>query len=575
MQNWYYYLKQGLTRKKLKDRMAAKANPEVILPFFRRYWATFMAGLFIVLLATSFGYLLPLVQRFLIDKVIVGKQLALLIPAVSILAACTLLSSLLGIFQQFYFQRFGQKMIVDIQADLFKRVLRFPKSFFDDKETGYLMSRLSSDVQGLGWFFSSTSAYVLASVFRFLAGASLLFYLEWRLALAVLVVLPLLAAGVYYFSGKTRALGHHTMEKRADVMRRLQESLASIPLLKAFVSEEREAARLKKELNASYDISMEQTVVNSFGQFLIDSLSGVAKLVVLIAGIPLVVAGNFTIGSLFAFFTYLDFVFNPIQYLTSVNFQLQNALAALERISVFYDILPEEHGQGIMVDRLRGEIGFRQVSFSYNGEGAVLEDVTFSIKAGEHIAVIGQSGVGKTTLINLMLVFYRPTGGEIYFDGKKVDEYALDALRRRIGYVAQETRLLSGTIMDNLCYGNPDAGREEVERAARLAGIHSFIEHLANGYDSRVGENGVNLSEGQKQRISIARALIKDPDILIMDEPSSALDKETESSIFDLLPAAVKGKTMVVVAHRLSTIRAADRVLVFKDGRLAEEKLPD
>jgi ABC-type multidrug transport system fused ATPase/permease subunit len=287
-----------------------------------------------------------------------------------------------------------------------------------------------------------------------------------------------------------------------------------------------------------------------------------------VVGAYWVIRGEWTFGSLLAFQSYLGYVYNPAMFLANANLQLQSALTSLERVSAVLDITPEETGQGQQVEHLKGEVRFRGVSFSYDGQERVLEDVSFLVRPGEHVAIAGPSGVGKTTLISLILRFYRPTQGEILFDGIPAENYNLRSLRQRIGYVSQSTTLLSGTIRENLQYGQPEASLDALKKAARVAGIHDFIESLPDGYESRVEERGVNLSEGQKQRLSIARALVKEPDILIMDEPTSALDGIVERSIFELLPAVVQNKTLFVVAHRPSTIQKADRVLVFNEKHL-------
>jgi ABC-type multidrug transport system fused ATPase/permease subunit len=358
------------------------------------------------------------------------------------------------------------------------------------------------------------------------------------------------------------------MERRANVSRRMQESLSSTSLIKAFVSEEREVERVMSELQDATQITLEQTTVSSLASLAMGGFGEIARLVVLVVGAYLVLTSEWSLGSLLAFQAYLGYVYGPAQFLANANLQLQSALAALERVSALYDIVPEESGAGIPADHLSGEVEFRDVCFAYDEEHTVLQNVSCRIRPGEHVAIVGPSGVGKTTLVSLILRFYKPTAGEIWLDDRPASDYEVQSLRRRIGYVSQSTLLLSGTIMENLRYGNPDASDEEVVHAAKVAGIHDFIAGLPEGYDAPVGEKGVNLSEGQKQRLTIARALIKNPDILVLDEPTSALDSVVERSIFDALPAFVRDKTLFVVAHRLSTVQNSDCILLLNETRL-------
>jgi ABC-type multidrug transport system fused ATPase/permease subunit len=349
----------------------------------------------------------------------------------------------------------------------------------------------------------------------------------------------------------------------------MQESLSATSLIKAFVSEKREVDRMMSELRAAFQISLERLAVGSVASLTLGALGDVAKLVVLVVGAYQVIVSDWSLGSLLAFQAYLGYVYGPAEFLAAANLRLQEALAALERVSALFDIVPEENlDAGKKVERLRGAIEFKNVSFSYDGREPVLQDLSCLIRPGEHVAIVGPSGVGKTTLVSLVLRFYKPTQGEIWFDGRPASEYELRSLRQRIGYVSQSTLLLSGTLSDNLRYGNPEASEKQVVRAARVAGIHDFIVSLPEGYDSLVGERGVNLSEGQKQRLAIARALIKDPDILVLDEPTSSLDSVVEKSIFDALPTLIRDKTLFVVAHRLSTIQNSDRILLLNEKRL-------
>jgi ABC-type bacteriocin/lantibiotic exporter with double-glycine peptidase domain len=546
-----------------------KTSLENLHLFIGRHWRKGAVGFLLIMVTSFLGIPQPLIMRYLVDEVILSRQLGLLAIAIMLLAGILLAEKLTGLLQQFYFARFEQEVTLDIQQDLFGHVLRFPKAFFDEKQTGYLMSRLSSDVEGLRWFFSSTIVYIISNILRFAGGVVLLFYLEWRLSLGVLLIIPGLVLCIRYFSKKVHVLSHQDMEQQGNVTSQLQESLSSVSLIKAFSTEARTVKRYVTQLTEAFNISLEQTTVSSVANLVINSMPAMAKLIVLALGAYWVIQGHWSLGSLLAFVAYLAYVFGPAQFLASANLQLQNARAALERVSALYDIIPEENiDGGEKTERLKGEIEFKNVSFSYDKREPVFENISFRIEPGERVAIVGPSGVGKTTLLSLILRFYKPSAGEIYFDGRPAGDYELGSLRRRIGYVSQSALLLSGTIRENLRYGSPEARDEEIVRAATVADIHDFIVSLAEGYETAIGEKGVNLSEGQKQRLALARAIVKDPDILVLDEPTSALDSQTEKTIFQSLPSIIKNKTLFVVAHRLSTIINSHRIFLLDQNRL-------
>jgi ABC-type bacteriocin/lantibiotic exporter with double-glycine peptidase domain len=576
LSTWFTYLRRSIFRELPQDRLGGQGPPPGFRSGLKKFWP-FVArhrrkgalGVFFILFTSLLSFPQPLIVRYLVDDVMLGHRLELLAGAVLLLAGIVLTEKAAGLLQQFCWSRFEQTVILDIQHGLLDRVLGLPASFFDQNQTGYLKSRLSSDVDRLRWLFSGTVVHVITNIVRFTGGLGLLLFLEWRLGLGVLVVLPGLFLCVRYFSDKTYILSHHSMERQANASGSLQESLSAVSLIKAFSTEGHTVRRVVSDFKAALKISLEQSTLNSVANTMVGLAPALTRGIVLALGAYWIIKGQWSLGSLFAFQAYLGYVFGPAQFLASANLHFQDARAALERVSALFDMVPEENiGTGIVVEQLRGDIEFRDVTFSYNGREPALRDISFHVRPGEHVAIVGPSGVGKTTLLRLLLRFYKPSSGEIYFDGRPASDYETGSLRRRIGYVSQETLLLSGSIMENLRYGNPGASSREVIRAAQMAEIHDFIDSLPENYETPVGENGITLSEGQKQRLSIARALIKDPDILVLDEPTAALDSLTERSIFQSLPALLRDRTLFVVAHRLSTIRDSHRILVLNDNRL-------
>jgi ABC-type bacteriocin/lantibiotic exporter with double-glycine peptidase domain len=579
MKSWLRYLKNGLARTRSQDRFAASptyAERSVgklcrrFIPFLVKFRKPFLFGLALVFLTAAVSLPLPLVGRFLIDDVIMKSRLPLLVWTVLAMICLAVAGRLLDLYQQYYFDRFNREVVLDIQSGLLDRVFHYSKTFFDRNRTGYLMNRLDEDVHGMGWFFSGAMAGVIENIFRFLGGLIFLLYLDWRLTLIVAVILPGAVIVVRFFSDRLRTLSNESMEMQADVAANFQESLSAIALIKAFAAEGKTLQQLQGALRKALDIAVEQSTVNTLANMAITSLPGIARAAVLFIGAYWVIIGHWSLGSLFAYQAYLEYVFGPAQALATANLEMHSALASAERIANLSNLVPEDNtGQGKIVRRLQGDIEFKAVCFAYEADAPILSDISFTIRAGERIAVAGASGVGKTTLISLILRLYRPTGGEIFFDSRPASDYEVGSLRERIGYVPQQNWLLAGTIMDNIIYGNPAAGAAEAIAAATIAGIHDFIATLPEGYQTKVGERGVALSEGQRQRICVARAFLKGPDIILMDEPASALDGRTGNTVLASLLSVPAGKTVIVVSNQAGFLAMADRVLVLQGSRLA------
>jgi ABC-type bacteriocin/lantibiotic exporter with double-glycine peptidase domain len=528
-------------------------------------------GVFI-LLSTLVGFAPPLVSRYLVDEVILGRQMGLLAVAVILLVACLAAEKLLRLAEDFCFARFEQGMLRDIQGDLLARSLALPEAFLDEQQTGYLTRRITEDVEGLRVLFSGFGFNAVGQALRLVGGAFFLLYLEWRIALAVLTLLPGLAWGLRYVSGKIYLISRRRLEHQAETAGMIQESLAGSSTLKAFAAETRTRERIMSCVDRGLQAGLEQSLIGSLSAALIQSVPGIGRAVALAAGAVLVIRGEWTLGSLLAFQAYLGVVFGPAQFLSSANLQLQQARAALERVAALFAIKAEDpQAGGIRISRLRGEIEFRRVGFSYGAQLPVLSGLSLHVHPGESVAVMGPSGAGKSTLLSLLLLFYRPTSGEIYFDGRPAAAYDLASLRRRVGYVPQRPHLFSGTILSNLRIGRLDASASQVSAAAVLAGIHEEVLALPSGYETRVGEGGLKLSEGQKQRLALTQALVADPDILVLDEPTTALDEAAEQSVLEALHKWRQGRTVIVVTHRTSTARLCDRVVALDADRSPDE----
>jgi len=480
-----------------------------------------------------------------------------------------------GIFsftRVYTFALVSERALANLRTALYTRIIWLPISFFDKRRVGELMSRMSSDVGTLSDMFSFTLAEMLRQVLTLVFGTVVIFYLTPKLTTFMLMTFPVLVILALIFGKNIRKLSKQTQDKLAEANVVVEESLQSISVVKAFTNEIFEIARYTTTLKEVVSIAIRTARFRGlFISFVIFALLG-GIVAVGWFGATLVQANEITVGELFSFVIYMSFIGGSIAGLGDIYAQLQRAIGASERVFEILHEKDERESTGLTVAKLCGEIEFENVSFSYptREDFTVLKQLNFRIEQGEKVALVGPSGSGKSTIINLLMRFYPVEFGDVKVDGTSVKEFNLTSYRSNIGIVPQEIILFGGTIMENITYGRPGATIGEIKEAARKANALEFIESFPDKFDTVVGERGVKLSGGQRQRIAIARAILKDPAILVLDEATSSLDAQSEKLVQDALERLMEGRTSIIIAHRLSTIKKVDRIFVIKEGGLAE-----
>ena len=468
----------------------------------------------------------------------------------------------------------GQRVVRDLRNVLFRHILGQSVAFFSTQTTGRLMSRLTNDVGQVQRAVSDTIGDVTRESLSLVGFASLLFYYDARLALVCLTGAPLVVYPLVRLGQRVRRTARRSQEALEQMSHLSAEAIAGHRIVKAFGGEVREAARFERASQYFYRTSMQVTRVFSMLPPIMEFIGGIAFVAALVYGSQEIVAGRLTQGEFTAFIAALFMMYAPAKKLSRVNADLQQAIAAGERVFEILDAHNEvqERPNAVACPRLRSHIEFRDVQFAYGDdrERMTLEGVSFSVPVGQVLAIVGRSGAGKTTLVNLIPRFYDVTEGSIRVDDVDLRDMTLASLRSHIGIVTQDTVLFDDTIAANIAYGRPDATPDEIEAASRAAHAHEFIEQLDLGYGAMIGERGQRLSGGQRQRIAIARAILRDSPILILDEATSALDAESEMLVQDALANLMRNRTSFVIAHRLSTVRRADGIVVLDRGRIVE-----
>ncbi|MBS1811014.1 MAG: ABC transporter ATP-binding protein [Acidobacteria bacterium] len=467
----------------------------------------------------------------------------------------------------------GQWVMHDLRRTLYYHIQRLSLSFHDQKRTGDLISRVTSDIDSIQSFITSALLGGLINILTLVGMIGVMFYLNWKFTLIALTVAPMLFLVVYSFTHRIRKASHDVRKKESQVVSLIEEVLSSMRVVKAFAREDYEQKRFEKESLKSVETALKARSLKAKLTPLVEIIVAAGTCLVLWYGARLVVSGQISAGVLVVFFLYLGKLYKPMRELSKMTDTFSKAAVGFERIQ---EVLATE-GQvrdlpgSRKAPPLQGRIEFDHVEFGYNDEQTILKDVSFSIEPGQVAAFVGPTGTGKSTIISLIPRFYDPNSGRVLIDGKDIRRFKQRSLRQQISFVLQETLLFHAPIWQNIAYGKPDATREEIMRAAKLANAHEFIEKMPEGYDTMVGERGVTLSGGQRQRVAIARAIIRNSPILILDEPTSGLDAASEELVFDALNRLMENKTCIVIAHRLSTIRRADVIFVLKDGVIVEQ----
>ncbi|MFM6975952.1 MAG: ABC transporter ATP-binding protein [Sphingobacteriaceae bacterium] len=555
-------------------------NISELLKYLKPYRWKFIFGLLFLFLSSLTGLAFPSLLGAMIDAA-QGKQKLSFIPANIntigwICFTVLFFQSFVSFFRIRFFVEVAEKALADIRKDTYFRLITLPMNFFANRRVGELNSRISADLSQIQDTLTTTLAELFRQIILLVGGVTLLFIVSHKLTLLNLAILPILVVAAVVFGRFIRKVSRQAQDQLAESNTIVQETLQGIASVKAFVNEAYEAGRYEKNLKKVVNIALKgATYRGAFASFVIFCLFG-AIVAVIWYGSVLVQAGELSVGSLTTFILYAIFVGAAMGSFPELYANVQKAVGASERV---LEIL-HERNEAISISekeneikqKIKGNLSFKEVSFTYPSrpEMPILKQVNFEATAGEKVAIVGPSGAGKSTLASLILRFYDPESGDLLFDGKTSKDYSLTDIRNQVAIVPQDVLLFGGSIMENIAYGQLSASKEEVIKAAQRANAHEFISSFPEGYDTLVGERGVKLSGGQRQRIAIARALLKDPAILVLDEATSSLDSESERLVQEALEELMKNRTSIIIAHRLSTIREADRIVVLEKGKVIE-----
>ena len=543
-----------------------------LLAYIKPYKKRLAAAVVCIIMAAGANLYLPWIIKDMIDDVLMSKDMLML----NLIAAGILVVMFTrGVFyygQSYLVSYVGQRVIIDVRSVLFRKFQKMPLSYYDKQQTGTVMSYITNDVSAMQSAIVDNLIELVTESSILIGSLAMMIYLDWKLSLLTLMTIPLVGFAMKIFGRKLKRSSTVIQERAAEITSLLQESISAIRVVKSFVRETYEIKRFEEQNWRNFQAAMKNVKLTSLLTPTVEFLAAIAVTFIVWFGGYEVVNEVITAGELVAFLTYAVNLANPVKRLSRVYAAIQRAMAAADRVFAVMDL--EEKITDVPgakpLPPIKGQVEFKDITFSYKEGQPALQHISLKAEPGQMIALVGPSGSGKSTIANLIPRFYDVDSGTISIDGHDIRQVTADSLREQIGLVPQETMLFSTTVMENIRYGRLDATDEEVVEAARAANAEEFIKDLPEGYDTKLGERGLNLSGGQRQRLAIARAILKNPRVLILDEATSALDTESEKIVQDALDKLMVGRTSFVIAHRLSTIFNADQIFVVENGHLRE-----
>jgi ABC-type multidrug transport system fused ATPase/permease subunit len=561
----------------------------------RPYRGTLLVILFAMIVQTVMSVAGPWPLKIVLDNVVgshklppwldhvlspvlgTGTKMQIAFAAAIAAVVIAALGALGSYVTNYYTTSVGQWVANDLRMRTYHHLQQLSLSYYDKHQTGSLLSTITSDVQTIQNFASSSTLDIAVDMLTIVGMLFIMFWLNWDFTLIAVAVTPFMLLFVSRFKKAVKKATHEVRRQQSNVVAVVEQGLQSMRVVKAFGRQDLAQEELGTVSRATVDAALKARRIKALLSPIVAVTVSLCVAVVLWRGSALIIAGTMTAGALTVFLSYLTKFFKPVQDLATMTNSIAQTAVGVERVCAILDadtVIPERP-DAREPEALTGDIVFDHVAFAYDAESPVLRDVSFQIKPGQMVGVVGPTGGGKSTIVSLIPRFYDPTAGKIQIDGVDIRDYKIQALRNHIGYVLQETVLFEGTVRDNIAYGRADATEDEIMNAAKLADVDEFVARMPHGYDTMVGERGETLSGGQRQRIGIARAIIRNNPILILDEPTAALDTESESLVVNALDRLMKGRTVITIAHRLSTIRNSDKILVLKEGVVAEQGTHD